>query len=258
MKKYRLAPGNILVNWYIKKRIKATEPQSFVEIGAGVGITSLLFLKQGAKGHAYELNPESVKVNKEENHYWIESGKYCIHNENFLTGTIEGHCDVIFSHNVIEHLSDAELAQYFEKAKSIMNKGGRIISVVPAGMQYWGIEDEIAGHMKRYTIDDVREICQRHNFQIADLVYLTYPLSNMLKPLGDWLIRKNESVLLSAGQKEKTVNSSLRQVEMKTEFNGFFRIIINEIFLFPFIILQSLNKKNTNSMTMYFELEEKL
>ncbi len=61
---------------------------------------------------------------------------------------------------------------------------------MPACMKYWGIEDETAGHYKRFEFHDFVNISKENNLKIVDLVGLTYPLSNMMIRLSNHLIKK--------------------------------------------------------------------
>ena len=67
---------------------------------------------------------------------------------------------------------------------------------------------------------------------------MTYPLSNMLLGLSNYLVKKNEGHKLSNSDYENTIVSSLRKNSYKTEFPKWTRLLINRFILYPFILLQ--------------------
>ena len=57
---------------------------------------------------------------------------------------------------VLEHLDEEDELRYFEKCEQDLKPGGFAILLVPASPAHWGVEDEIAGHYRRYTFDSLR------------------------------------------------------------------------------------------------------
>ncbi|MFC1546052.1 hypothetical protein ACFL4I_01370, partial [Pseudomonadota bacterium] len=52
---------------------------------------------------------------------------------------------------------------------------------------------------------------------------------------------------------DKTVGSGNRGVKYKTEYPDWFRFIVNEYLLFPFIVLQEIFKRKEKGMVLYVE-----
>lgn len=250
------APGNILQNLYLKKRIrKWSRTFSFLEIGSGVGTMSGILLKQGGKGTGIDLNELACIENNRENHQFIQKGSYRILNSDFFAFESQHEFDIIVSMMVIEHLSQSELDKFLTKCKLLLKKGGLLVLFVPASNKYWGIEDEIAGHYKRYEFGDFDELSEKYSLTVKHIAGLTFPLSNLLYPISNYFIRKAESYKLKLSEKEKTILSGKRDVPFKTKFPGFLIIILNEITLRPLHWLQMIFSKNANSMVIYCELK---
>lgn len=70
-------------------------------------------------------------------------------------------------------------------------------------MKYWNIEDEIAGHMKRYEIKDIQDLTKKYKLKINHLASLNYPLSNWLFSLSNYIIRIKEKEILKTEPKRK-------------------------------------------------------
>ena len=70
-------------------------------------------------------------------------------------------------------------------------------------------------------------------------------------------MKKNEISKLKLSQKERTVYTGNREVSYKTTFPSIFKLILNRYLMWPFHILQLINRKNKNSLVIYCELKFK-
>jgi SAM-dependent methyltransferase len=250
-----LPPGNILQNIYTKNRFKNKNYKTFLEIGSGNGYLSNLLLSHNLTGVGYDLNSSACENNKRLNSEFLTKEKYKVYNQNFIEIEIIEKFDIIISSMVIEHLEEEELNIFLEKAKESLNLGGLIILLVPSSMKYWGIEDEIAGHIKRYEFDDFKNFENQYNLKINHIAGLTYPLSNWFFKLSNSIINKNEKSKLELNQKERTIYTGNREVSYKTTFPLIFKLILNKYVLWPFHLLQLLNRNNKNSLVIYCEFK---
>ena len=250
-------PGTILQRLYIKKRIRELKLKHvvFLEIGGGDGALSNLLLTHGFTGMSFDLNKDSCLINESNNSSFITQKKFQVINENLLEYDFKNqHFDLIISCMVIEHLDTETVGKYFKKCKSLLNHDGIIITLVPASMDYWGIEDEIAGHFKRYSFKDFENIAKKFSLKIKDIAGLTFPLSNILFPISNYLVRRQESKKLSMTMQEQTILSGNRNVKMKTNFPNIFGLILNNLTMYPLHLLQMAFSKSDNAMIIYCEL----
>ena len=255
-KAYDLAPGNILQNMYLKHRLKkwTNKGLSFVEVGAGNGKISNILLNAGLTGVGFDLSKQACAINARNNEMFIRNNKYVINNSDFLEYDGSG-VDIVISSHVMEHLSDEAVDLYFRKATSVLSENGLIVSLVPSCMRYWGIEDETVGHFRRYEYQDFHALSSRYRLKITDLAGLTYPVSNMLLGMSNFLLKKNESWKTTIPMQEQTLLSSsgVKQVKFKTFFPSYFRYFINEATMYPFFLVQLLTVRNQNCMVIYCE-----
>jgi len=254
---YGLPPGSILQLLYFDERIKVLMRKgynSFIEVGSGQGIVSNHLLHLGFKGIGFDLNKEACEINREENKSFIHGNRYNVINKDFLTYDINEKFDIIFSRMVIEHLEDEDLYYYFRKCIKILNPGGIIISIVPAGIKYWGIEDEIAGHKKRYEYEDIEKLSNRHKLIIEHLAGLNFPISNILLGISNRIVQKAESYKDSLSQKQRSIESGFRRVKYKTNFPVLFSLILNPFVIYPFHIIQKYFTRHASCMVIYSEL----
>lgn len=124
-KTYDLAPGNILQNMYIKRRLKKyNEKTTFMEVGSGNGNISTILLESGMRGIGFDLSKTVCDINRIKNKFYIRSGMYAVKNSDFFEFTDDTKVDIIISSHVIEHFSDDTMKAYFVKCKSLLNRGG--------------------------------------------------------------------------------------------------------------------------------------
>lgn len=137
----------------------------------------------------------------------------------------------------------------------MLNENGVIFIQVPSGMKYWGIEDEIARHIKRYEFKDIDDLSIAANLKVINKVILTYPVSNLLFSLSNRIIKKNESHKLKLSQKERTVYTGNRDVKFKTTFPKYANIILNPVVMYPFHMIQKFFKSSDKSMVIFAEFK---
>lgn len=238
---------------YFKERLREVPRGRFVEVGAGQGFLSNTLLNLGWNGSAYELNTQSVAIAAEINRAALSAGRFRLIDDDWLTSEPSDQVDLIVSCMVLEHLNDADERRYFDRCRKLLKPSGTGILFVPGCPDYWGIEDEIAGHYRRYTFDSLRERIQQLGLQIRHLAGLTYPVSNLLYPLSEYLVRRAESRKIDLTLQERTRLSGNRAVLFKTTFPWILKVVLNEAVMYPFHLLQKINSGNRRSMVIYAE-----
>jgi SAM-dependent methyltransferase len=249
-----LPPGNILQILYLKERVRRNTWRTFFEIGAGQGYLSHALLRSSLTGAACDKNNEACLKNKELNGDYIDQGKYRLSTHDFTRLEDDATYDLVMAAMVIEHIPDEDLKGFMEKCTQRLNKDGRLVFFVPSSMNYWGIEDEVSGHIKRYEFEDFDDFRPRFSFEVCHLAGLSFPVSNIFFRLSNRLIRRAEASRLALSQPERTIHSGNRDVAYKTSFPAIFGIVLNEWVMYPFHVLQKVFKKNRSSMVIYCEL----
>ena len=250
-----LAPGSILQRMYLAERLQLSNARTFCEIGSGNGVIAQFLINLGMTGCGYDLNQSACQNNQTKNSLAIRNGNYKVHCDDFLTSHIESKFDLVLSCMVIEHLNDSQVFAYFEKCKSILTDNGTIVVLVPSSMNHWGIEDEIAGHLRRYDFTSLEKIAINHKLVLIDMAGLTFPLSNVLFRVSNSIVNKNEKHKKLLSNTEQTILSGNRQVKFKTDFPSVFKLFFNTITLFPFHIVQKMFRNNKNSLVIYAEFK---
>jgi SAM-dependent methyltransferase len=241
---------------YIRSRLRQWPSgyQSFLEVGSGVGILSQVFLDAGYSGRGFDLNQKANKLNALRNANAVSEGRYRVECRDFMeSGSIEP-VDFIASSFVIEHLELDLVAEYFRKARSLLKPGGRILTIVPGDPRSWGVEDQVAGHVRRYDRKSLQMLADSHRMQILDLRGLTWPLSNMLLPVSNFLVRRAEIALLDHSLHHRTIASGYRDIKFKTTFPLWSKIFLNSWTLAPFHAMQLAGARSSRCLVLYCEM----
>ena len=251
-----LAPGNILINKYLLERAQNWEhARRFIELGAGRGQLSSLLLEKGLDGIAYDLNEGACRENIASNTDFINDGRFEVRNSSFLDGSLpEDSADIVITSMMLEHLTEDAVAATTEAAASALRTGGRFVVIVPAGPQYWGVEDDVAGHLRRYTREDLGEICAGTNLRLTHMAGLTFPVSNVLLPLSNLIVTKVESRRVAdQSVQQRTIRSGNREIPLKTSFPRLLKPLLSYRTFAPLHYLQKRFVGSERALVLYAE-----
>jgi len=253
---HEIAPGSILQRLYLGERLRANRlhGKRFLELGAGTGMNSHFLLESGLTGVGFDLNERACARNREVNATHVAAGRYEVVCGDFLAAADRGSFDVVFSCMVLEHLAPEQEASVFSLARAVLAPGGVMVLLVPSCPAAWGIEDEIAGHQRRYTRPALARLAAAHGFEVRDLAGLTYPLSNLLLPLSNWIIRRAERRKLALSEQERTVLAGRREVLFKTDYPGALRAVLNDVTMAPLHWLQKACRNAAGALVLYAEM----
>lgn len=248
-----LPPGTLLQLMYLKERLKRIPAGKFLEIGPGSGEITNVLLEAGWHGVIFDLESETISRIKKRFSSEIANGRLGVVNGSFLDSTATGDVDLVISCMVMEHLDEQQQSSFMLHSKAYLNKNGMMIGLVPASPKHWGIEDEIAGHFRRYTRGSLADLATTSGWHLQHVSGLTYPVSNMLLPISNYLVRRQESHKLAYSTLERTKQSGKRQVKFKTTFPSLLGLLLNETVIYPFYLLQKWFAESQNSLVLYFE-----
>jgi SAM-dependent methyltransferase len=238
---------------YVSERLAARRPGTFVEVGVGSGHLSQLLLSEGWTGTGWDLRASSLLRASRLNAEAIATGNFTVRNADWLSGDQTSPVDLVVSSMVLEHLDDAAVDRYFERAAASLGPGGLAILLVPGSPRHWGIEDEIAGHHRRYTAYSLQAAVRRNGWHVDHLAGLCYPLSNVLLRLSDRLVGRAEKDKRALTLLERTERSGDREVAWKTDFPGWAGLLINETVLKPFHWWQKRSVNAADALVLYCE-----
>ena len=247
-----LPPGTLLQHRYVRERLARLVPGRFIEVGTGAGDLSALLLDARWTGVGYEPGPAAGRA-RERNAQALADGRYELREDDWLRAADHEPADLVISSMVIEHLPAEQEALYFQRARSVLRPGGRAIVLVPASPAHWGIEDDIAGHQRRYERDGLARRLAELGWELEHIAGLTFPLSNLLLPISNWLVGRAERDRLGMSELDRTLHSGNRDVAGKTWFPSAARLVLNDRALFPLHLLQRAFRDSTRALVLYAE-----
>ena len=204
-------------------------PGRFLEVGAGIGYMTRLFLDRGHWGLCYDLDEVSRNHLR---HNLAAYGKR-IQVLDTLDKLPEASCDYLLAFEVLEHIQDdyrmlADWSRY-------LKVGGRLMVSVPAHQRYYGPSDARVGHVRRYERAELLSLLRQSGYQTTCLVNYGYPLTELSRRLSDRLLRHTPS------QPEKSLaQRSLESSYMRPQLVSRALALIGEGTYRPFALLQRL------------------
>jgi len=140
--------------------------------------------------------------------------------------------DTVICLNVVEHIQDD--AGALRNVWNILDQGGRAIILVPYGPKLYGSLDEVLGHFRRYTKEQLVEVSQRAGFRVEKVLKFNRP-----GVLAWWL---NGRVL-----RRKTFG--LGQIRLLNIMTPVFRLLDNWLPLPPLSIIAILRKGESSRIS---------
>lgn len=251
-----LPPGTLLQLIYLRERLSQLPTGRFIEIGPGSGEITSLLLESGWSGVSLDLNAATIEALKLRFSDQIDSGKLVALTQDFNQFDVsQTKFNLVISCMVMEHMEEQQEAEFVQQAQRCLVPGGVMIGLVPGSPAHWGIEDEIAGHIRRYTRDSLNKLMEDNHWQIRHSAGLTVPISNILLPLSNFLVQRAEKNKLNLTNLEKTKLSGKRKVAFKTHFPSITGFLLNRFTMLPFHYLQKLLVHSSRALVLYFEAE---
>ena len=137
-----------------------------LEIGAGIGnLTSNLVPRKVY--WASDINPQyarSIEELKQTRPYLHVQYTDASEEQTYP----EPQFDTVICLNVVEHLQDDLKA--LQNIRASLQKDGRAIILVPNGPQLYGSLDRVLGHFRRYTKEQLVDVCERAGFRVEKVL----------------------------------------------------------------------------------------
>lgn len=175
-----------LLQLLLKKESKfLTSNSKALDVGCGTGML-LNIMNKKMKAYGIDNQPLAIKFCKEKGLKNIKKG-----NSEEL-GFRSNQFDLITMFDVLEHTNEDKT---IKEVNRILRKNGLVFITVPAYQWMWSKWDEILGHHKRYTSEELKALLQENGFKIKKLSYLY----SFLLPVA-YIVRKIKSISSKSGE----------------------------------------------------------
>jgi SAM-dependent methyltransferase len=98
--------------------------------------------------------------------------------------------------DVIEHVEDSRA--FLADVRDVLRPGGRLFVTVPAYRWLWSVEDQEAGHFRRYSASSLRKEVEGAGFEVEYWSYffsMLPPLIFLLRSVPSWLRLRRRATL---------------------------------------------------------------
>src|ERR1700733_2383622 len=143
-----------------------------LEIGAGIGNMSVHLMPRSIYW-ATDVNPyylNYLETLRPTRPYMRVGYTDAMNAESFPEGQ---DFDTVVCLNVIEHVADDVGA--LRNFRETLTQGGRAIVLVPYGPELYGSLDEVLGHCRRYTEEQLGEVSQQAGFHVEQILKFNRP-----------------------------------------------------------------------------------
>ena len=155
------------------------------DIGCGHGLLQRQVEDQYGKAvTGFDLNEYALNQNLS------NMSRVCCYDIHQRLPALHQSFDLIFLFDVLEHLS--EETQFLNAVLYHLAPQGKLIVNVPAGQWAFSVYDRAAGHIRRYSIEHLRDVARRSNLQIQSWTYWGLPLVPTLALRKLWLTGQHD------------------------------------------------------------------
>ena len=150
--------------------------QRVLELGAGIGNLTPLFLGGGTSVLAIDIDPNLVQIHHERVGEHPGLAVECTSLQDLsLRPHLQGTFDSIVSSNVLEHIPDGTVEEVVRAMRILLKPGGYAVHWVPAFPALFGSLDEVFHHCRRYTKASARILFESAGFEVASVSYWNMP-----------------------------------------------------------------------------------
>lgn len=225
-------PSYLLKRKLILDFLSSIRVDSFLEVGCGAGDLLEELGSRGYRGVGIDISPDALEAARRR----VSSLSVAV--EQKRVSDLEGCFDVIIASEVLEHCPD-DIA-FLRELRSKMHPGAYLLLTVPAHMDKWGANDDFSGHLRRYERKELHDKLVATGFQPGFIYSYGVPVYNLMKPFYDRAIKRKIGKELD--QQKRTEGSS--GMWLFTGLGKVFRLLFNDVTMYPFYLLQSLFLKS--------------
>jgi SAM-dependent methyltransferase len=176
----------------IRRVLGKTGHDNALDIGCGSGNITRHVADFAAHVHAIDVSPSAVEVARAN----VASYSNITLEATDIFGPKakrqhQGKYDLVVLSEVLEHLDEDERA--LETIATLLVPGGHLLLTVPADPRQWSVEDELAGHKRRYTREELTGKLNSAGFQVEQLVNWGFPFTRVLLGVERRLMRVRPS-----------------------------------------------------------------
>jgi 2-polyprenyl-3-methyl-5-hydroxy-6-metoxy-1,4-benzoquinol methylase len=189
----------------IEQLFPARGEYTCLDVGCGTGDYSFELSKRNFRVLGFDFSQYAIDKCKQKAQT-LDIQNVHFYSDNIFQFSTSEKFDLILISEVLEHIHDdmAILKKYSDYVKS----SGYIVVSVPFDQKLWSYEDEHAGHVRRYTLNRIREMFINANMELITSICYGFPLLHII-----WKIKSIRST--RSKQRTNMVSTSARFLPIK-------------------------------------------
>ncbi|BAW31990.1 MAG TPA: class I SAM-dependent methyltransferase [Methanothermobacter sp.] len=169
-----------------------------LDLGCGYGYYTVDLLQRGYEVDAVDISDHSIEMTRNKIEEMKNHPKVEIHNINALDFESKKKYDLIICFEMLEHLH--EVLKLLKLINTWLKDGGILLISVPHNENLWNIRDEQAGHLRRYSKDEIKEKLKKANLEPIKILCYGFPLIRLF--LGTYL--KIQEMMMNRAKEGQT------------------------------------------------------
>lgn len=171
--------------YLVERAFRRLRPGLMLDIGCGRGNVTMLAAKYAGTVYATDLAGEAIAETRQHLAFHADAHAGIA---NALTGewgelpAPKRAFDAILLSEVLEHLDDD--AAMMRAAHSLLAPGGSLVVTVPGDPSLWTQWDDLAGHVRRYTRNELLTKLRAAGFHIDECTNWGFPVTGFLAIRG--------------------------------------------------------------------------
>lgn len=197
-KHWWFASRALVINTLMRQALPQVKGLHVLDAGCGAG-NMMHHLSRHGKVKGIDIDPRPVKQAR------LRGYDVCQADATQLLPFDDHTFDVITALDLLEHI-DRDIAMLRE-AYRVLKPGGHIVITVPAFMWLWSHNDDINGHKRRYTANELRAKLQQTDFAVQRLSFnnfLIFPIAALF-------------IILRRGHEPELASHHLQENEYQVE-----------------------------------------
>ena len=166
-------PANAALRWHVvRQHVADVAPTRILELGTGQGAVGARLAEV-----ADYVGVEPDEISRSTSQARLPAGARMVADLDELASAAP--FDLVCAFEVLEHIEDdvAALRQWVEHVRP----GGHLLVSVPAGPERFGPFDELVGHQRRYSRNDLVAAFGAAGLEAVDVAHYGYPLGLLLE-----------------------------------------------------------------------------
>lgn len=166
---------------------RSWSPGRFVEMGAGTGHMTRIFLERGFHGACHDLGDDSRELMRQ----GLADASDRMQVVDDLQQLEHASFDYLMAFEVLEHIDDD--VGVFKQWLRYLKPGGRVLVSVPAHQRKFGRSDHLVGHVRRYERSQLSRLLESAGLTDVQMINYGFPITELTRTLSNRIVRDDHS-----------------------------------------------------------------